>query len=384
MEKLPSKLEKKLEERLAVDAFRRLPTQTDRIDFSSNDYLGLARNNDIAKLTIELLHGTNQYNGATGSRLLSGNHNGYLVLESFLATHHSAEAALVFNSGYDANVGFFSSVPQRNDIILFDELVHASIRDGIQMGHAKSYKFVHNDVDSLKEKIRILREQNSNETDIYVVTESVFSMDGDTPDLRAMAKLCEDHSCFLIIDEAHATGIFGEGRDMVSALGLQKHVFARLVTFGKALGCHGAAILGSQSLKEYLVNFARSLIYTTALPPHSVAAIKSSYQILDQIGSTVLHQLFQNIEFFKEECIQQGLSDQFVESKSAIQCAVVPGNSKVKQIAIRLQEEGFEVKPILSPTVKAGSERLRFCLHSFNTKEEISQVLLLLKKELQS
>lgn len=368
---------------MAQDAFRRLPTHSNSVDFSSNDYLGLAKNDDIAKLTLKLLHGTNNANGATGSRLLSGNHKGYLELESFLATHHRAEAALVFNSGYDANVGFFSAVPQRNDIVLYDEFVHASIRDGIQMGHAKSYKFAHNDVESLQEKIRFLREQNRDETAIYVVTESVFSMDGDTPDLNAMAKLCEDHFCYLIVDEAHATGIFGTGSDMVCALGLEGRVFARLITFGKAMGCHGAAILGSEALKDYLVNFARSLIYTTALSPHSVAAIRAAYQVLGQIGPIVNKQLFENIGFFKEECKKLGISDPFVASNSAIQCVVVSGNGKVKQIAAHLQEKGFEVKPILSPTVKEGSERLRFCLHSFNTTEEISRVLLLLKKELQ-
>ncbi len=383
MEKLPPKLENKLRERLAQDAFRRLPSYTDRIDFSSNDYLGLAQSDDIASLTLELLHSTNNANGATGSRLLSGNHNGYKELESFLAVHHRAEAALVFNSGYDANVGFFSAVPQRGDIVLYDELIHASIRDGIQMGHAKSYKFAHNDLGDLKRRVESLQAQSAEDADIYIVTESVFSMDGDTPDLSAMVKLCEDHSCYLIIDEAHATGIFGGGRDMVCALGLEEKVFARLITFGKAMGCHGASILGSEALKDYLVNFARSLIYTTALSRHSVAAIRAAYQVLGQMGPIVNKQLFENIGFFKEECKKLGISDPFVASNSAIQCVVVSGNGKVKQISAHLQEKGFEVKPILSPTVKEGSERLRFCLHSFNTTEEISRVLLLLKKELQ-
>ena len=281
MEKLPKKLQSKLAEREVGNALRFLPAQRDLIDFSSNDYLGLARNEEISKKASRLVKNVSPNNGATGSRLLTGNHKLYNQLEDFLVRYHGSESALVFNSGYDGNIGFFSSVPQRSDIVLYDELAHASIRDGIQMGHAKSYKFAHNDLQDLEQKIMAFRAQSRSEMEIYVVTESIFSMDGDSPDLRSLTILCKEQNCFLVVDEAHATGIFGQGRDLVSQLGLQKEVFARLITFGKAIGCHGAAILGSQPLKEYLVNFSRSFIYTTALSPHSVAIILSAYQYLN-------------------------------------------------------------------------------------------------------
>ena len=379
MEKLPKKLQSKLAEREVGNALRFLPAQRDLIDFSSNDYLGLARNEEVSKKASRLVKNVSPKNGATGSRLLTGNHKLYNQLEDFLVRHHGSESALVFNSGYDANIGFFSSVPQRGDIVLYDELAHASIRDGIQMGHAKSYKFAHNDLQDLEQKIKAFRAQSRNEMEIYVVTESIFSMDGDSPDLQSLAILCKEQNCFLVVDEAHATGIFGQGRDLVSQLGLQNEVFARLITFGKAIGCHGAAILGSQSLKEYLINFSRSFIYTTALSPHAVASILSAYQYIKEQGEPVIQSLQENISFFKSESVRLQLSERFIQSNSAIHCVIVPGNTKVKYMAQELQLQGFDVKPILSPTVKEGGERLRFCLHAFNTKEEISRILSLLK-----
>ncbi len=380
MEKFPKKLIAKLSQRKENNALRSLPQSGQRIDFSSNDYLGMAKN------ALEPLEHRVQQNGATGSRLLTGNHKLYQELETLLESHHNSESALVFNSGYDANIGFFSSVPQRGDIVLYDELVHASIRDGILMSHAKSYKFSHNNLGSLERKLVSLRapayrtgRQSRNQAEIYVVTESVFSMDGDSPNLKALAAFCKKNNCFLVVDEAHATGVFGDGTDLVSELGLERNVFARIITFGKGIGCHGAAILGSESLKQYLVNYARSLIYTTALPPHSVASILSAYHYLKKQGGEIFEQLYQNIDYFKQEIERLQISDKFIASNSAIHCAVISGNDEVKKIAVYLKQEGFDVKPILSPTVKEGEERLRFCLHAFNTKEEISQVLQLLK-----
>ncbi len=377
MEKLPKKLQSKLSARKENGSLRHLPLQGDSIDFSSNDYLGLAKSEKIAQMALDFLREGPQKNGSSGSRLLSGNHQLYTRLEDFLASHHNSGAALVFNSGYDANIGFFSSVPQRGDMVLYDELVHASIRDGIQMGNAKSYKFAHNDIDDLGRHIERSRNMDGL-AEIYIVTESVFSMDGDSPDLKRLAQFCKERGCFLVVDEAHATGIYGNGRDLVAEQGLEQEVFARIITFGKAMGCHGAALLGSESLKEYLVNFSRSFIYTTALPPHTVATILAAYQYLGDEGETVSGRLRANIGHFKQEMERLEMTDRFIKSDSAIQCALVPGNGKVKTIAKQLQTAGFDVKPILSPTVKEGEERLRFCLHAFNTKEEITKVLVLL------
>jgi 8-amino-7-oxononanoate synthase len=270
-------------------------------------------------------------------------------------------------------VGFFSAVPQKGDLILFDELCHASIRDGIQLSNAKAYKFQHNDLEDLERLlIRYL------DTTIYIVTESVFSMDGDTPNLEELVQLAEKYNSYVVVDEAHALGVFGEkGEGLVQGLQLHDIVFARIMTFGKGLGCHGAAILGSEDLKSYLVNFARSFIYTTGLSPHSVATIVTAYKHLEKANDNQ-QQLKNNIAHFNQEKNRLSLKPLFVRSKSAIQSAIIPGNERVKSIAQQLQVKGFDVKPILSPTVPEGQERLRFCLHSFNSDKDISEVLQLL------
>ncbi len=376
MKKFPQSLHQKLQLREQNKALRTLPVATNLVDFSSNDYLGFAQSESIFDQTHQYLLDNNiKINGATGSRLISGNHNLYSITEDYIAQFHQSESALIFNSGYDANVGFFSSVPQRNDIILYDELCHASIRDGIQLSKAKSYKFQHNDFEHLEKLIQKPTTDNRQPITIYVVTESVFSMDGDSPNLEQLVQLSEKYNCFLVIDEAHALGVFGEhGQGSVQCSNVQDHIFARIVTFGKGLGCHGAAIVGATELKNYLVNFARSFIYTTGLSPHSVATILIAYQHL-QSEKEAIHQLKANIQFFNQQKIQLGLKPLFVYSKSAIQCAIIPGNEKVKTIANQLQQHGFDVKAILSPTVPEGQERLRICLHSYNSETQISEVL---------
>jgi 8-amino-7-oxononanoate synthase len=373
--KIPKALQQKLHFRKEANALRKLPMPTSGIDFSSNDYLGFAKNEQIFDATHQyLVDNAIKINGATGSRLISGNHNLYDITEKYIATFHQSEAALIFNSGYNANVGFFSAVPQRNDVILYDELCHASIRDGIQMSHAKSYKFQHNDYEDLEAKISKIQITNSEFQTIYIVTESVFSMDGDSPNIESLVQLSEKFKVLLVVDEAHALGVFGEkGEGVIQSQQFQNKVFARIMTFGKGLGCHGAAILGSSELKEYLVNFARSFIYTTGLSPHSVATILVAYQNLNQ--SVELQKLKENITFFNQQKQLLGIKPLFVYSKSAIHSAIIPGNNKVKKIASQLQEKGFEVKAILSPTVPEGQERLRFCLHSYTTELEMKNVL---------
>lgn len=385
MRKIPLKVEKRLESRKQQNAYRMLSTQKNVIDFSSNDYLGFAASKEVYRLCGDILSQHNmERNGATGSRLLSGNHKLFDIAETFIAEFHDSEASLIFNSGYDANVGLLSAVPGRGDLILYDELVHASIRDGIFLSHAKSLKFKHNDLRDLNKLI----ERNVGMTigEIYIVTESVFSMDGDSPDLLSFAALAEERGCFLIVDEAHAVGVHGKkGEGLVPEYDLSDKIFARIITFGKAFGAHGAAILGSTSLRNYLINFSRSFIFTTALPPHSIAAILAAYQYLSACSSeggskknSEFEELRKNIGFFKEQVGVNNLSDFFKSSDSAIHCCLIPGNERVKQVSSELGSSGFEVKPILSPTVPAGIERLRICLHSYNSEEEISRLLQLL------
>ena len=377
MQKFPLKLEKRLEKRKLENSYRQLSDFGEGVDFYSNDYLGFAKSQELAQNTQKILSKHNfPLNGATGSRLLSGNHPLFQLCEAYLCKFHQADAALIFNSGYDANIGFFGAFPQRGDLIFYDELAHASIRDGIKMSDAISYKFKHNDLEDLAEKI--VRRKKAGNT-IYIVTEAVFSMDGDIPPLNQLSEYAQENGYYLIVDEAHATGVIGKtGKGLVQDLNLEQSIFARIHTFGKAMGCHGAVILGSSQLKNYLINFCRSFIYTTSLPPHSVAAIMAAYQSLEKDTAPV-NRLKENIRFFKQEVSARKLNSKFVESPSAIQSCIIPGNQEVKDLAKRLEKEGFLVKPILSPTVPKGSERLRICLHSYNTEDEIIKLLTYLK-----
>ncbi|MEN2402054.1 pyridoxal phosphate-dependent aminotransferase family protein [Flavobacterium sp. MC2016-06] len=371
---LPENLIQKLENRKQNNSLRKLPSFNNLVDFSSNDYIGFSKSEVIFKQAHHyLIENEIIQNGATGSRLISGNHSLYQIAESFIAQFHDSESALIFNSGYDANVGFFSAVPQRNDVILYDELSHASIRDGISMSNAKSYKFDHNDFEDLEHLI-----VKFPDTNIYIVTETVFSMDGDSPNLEELVMLSEKYNCYLVVDEAHTLGVFGEkGEGLIQYLHLHDRIFARIMTFGKGLGCHGAAILGSLELKEYLVNFSRSFVYTTGLSPHSVSTILTAYQQLE-IETEMIQKLRHNIIIFNQQKNLLGLKPMFVRSKSSIQSAIIPGNENAKRIAQELQDKGFDIKPILSPTVPEGQERLRFCIHSYNSEDEINEVLKLL------
>ncbi|BAO75788.1 aminotransferase class I/II-fold pyridoxal phosphate-dependent enzyme [Winogradskyella sp. PG-2] len=377
---LPKKLNKKLNARKANNAFRQLGSSSTLIDFSSNDYLGFSNSEVIFdKVHHYVIDNNLKKNGATGSRLLSGNHSLYAKVETQLSNSHKCEAALVFNSGYDANIGLLSSVPQRGDIIFYDEYVHASIRDGINMSNSKHYKFKHNNLSDLEQKCQAARSRNPKDSEIYIITESVFSMDGDSPNILKLTQLCTAYNANLIIDEAHALGVFKTG--LVQKHHLEDDVFARIITFGKGLGCHGAAILGSQNLKDYLVNFSRTFIYTTGLPPHSLATIKMAYEelvIQSSSEKSQIKELQENIDFFKSEIIRLKLNHRFIDCESAIQCCIISGNDNVKSVSERLQNKGFDVKPILSPTVPKNQERLRFCLHSYNSKVEITEVLQLL------
>lgn len=355
-------IQNKLDDRRAAGIYRTLKSAPPPVDLCSNDYLGFARSAILkSKIDEEIKSAGLTFNGSTGSRLLTGNSAYAEDLERSIATLHKCEAGLIFNSGYDANIGLFSSLPQRSDTIITDELIHASIIDGVRLSHANRYTFKHNDLSSLENK---LRQAKGN---CYVVIESVYSMDGDTPPINDILDLTDKFDAHLIVDEAHAVGLYGFG--LIDET-VNSRVFAKVVTFGKALGCHGAIVLGSNLLREYLINFARSFIYTTAASPHQLAAVKMAYELLQQ-SSNEIKSLKNNIRLFKQK-LKSSVESPLLESESAIQCIVLKSNEKAKEVADNLQNNGLDVRAILSPTVPSGSERIRICLHSFNTEEEIT------------
>jgi len=363
----------KLWQRKENDSLRKLSSSTLPVDFCSNDYLGFAKSVNLRtaiKTENDALFGNP--NGSGGSRLLSGNTSYTEETENFIASFHNAESGLIFNSGYDANVGLLSSLGQKGDTFICDEFIHASLIDGVRLTHANRYTFRHNDLHQLEEKLKLAKGVT------YVIVESVYSMDGNIAPLREISDLCKTYAASLIVDEAHATGVFGEkGKGLVQALNLEQEVFAKVVTFGKALGCHGAIVLGSQNLREYLVNFARSFIYTTAAPLHNIVAIKHAYQLLQTVDYSA--KLRQKITYFTQQSIQLNLAN-ITFSPSAIQTMIFPGNVNAKNAAAKMQANGLDVRPILSPTVLEGKERIRICLHLFNTDEEINRLVLQLKE----
>ncbi|SDC13032.1 aminotransferase class I/II-fold pyridoxal phosphate-dependent enzyme [Pedobacter soli] len=366
MRKIEQFLNSKLQERKDNLSIRNLSTNLPPVDFCSNDYLGFAQSAELRQLVSALTQQVPLYkNGSGGSRLLSGNTTYIEETEQFIASFHGVASGLIFNSGYDANVGLLSSIPQRGDTIITDELVHASIIDGCRLSHATRYKFAHNDVNALETKLKTAQ------GNIFVVVESVYSMDGDTAPLTAIATLCEQYGANLIVDEAHATGIFGEtGKGLVHQLNLTNQVFATVVTFGKAIGAHGAIVLGSQNLRHYLINFARSFIYTTAAPIHNIITVNAAYQLLRKTDLSIIHQ---KIALFRK--LIKAKHIQALDSESAIQGILFPSNERAKQAATTLQQAGFDVRAILSPTVALGKERLRICLHTFNADEEITSLV---------
>lgn len=360
---------KKLEERKQLNAFRQLKLPDNKLDFCSNDYLGIAKHNLVGKAlqksAVEHVEESLFYkSGSTGSRLLAGNYAMIENLEEKIALFHQAPKALIFNSGYDANVGLFSCLPQRGDAIIYDQLSHASIRDGIRLSHGQSFPFKHNDLEDLEKKLKTAG------GNIFVVTESVFSMDGDQAPLQQMAALCDQYAANLIVDEAHATGVIGRsGQGLVQSLGLQQSCLARIHTFGKACGVHGAVVLGSENLRNFLINFSRAFIYTTALPETAITAIEASYEIFPQLNNEREH-LSAIIRQFQDA----GLKYQLLFSETPIQIILIPGNDNVKREAWKLQQNGFDIRPILYPSVPKGAERLRIVLHSFNTVQEVVQL----------
>ncbi len=364
MKSYPKHIGQKLLSREQEGGFRRLKVMPNNaVDFISNDYLGLMKQ----PFTV-----VNSISNSSGSRLIAGTSELHLEVERFLARFYSCEASLIYNSGYDANLGLFSSVVQREDIVLYDELAHASIRDGIRLNSGRAYKFKHNDLADLESRLqRVSRPDFS----VFIAVESVYSMDGDCAPLEDLVLLSKKYNAYLIVDEAHALGVFGKsGKGRVLELNLQEDIFCRVVTFGKALGCHGAAVLGSKLLMDYLVNFSRPFIYTTAMGQGAVSRIRDQHLAMESCD--LLQLLRDRISYFKS--VRKDFD--FLDSDSAIQILMVRDIEVAKRLESSLLSEGFLVKAVLSPTVAKGTERLRICIHAYNTNEQIDNLFLNLGK----
>ena len=359
----------------AAGNYRQLAGSVDGVDFWSNDYLGLARSSSQSFVTQPRLPAGSK-TGATGSRSISGDADQYHTIEQMIADHHGYPAALVFNSGYTANLGLLSALLKRTDTILYDELIHASCRDGLRLGMAKAIRFAHNDLGALAE---LLTKNGRADGQLFVLTEGRFSMDGDLAPVAEMASLCREHGAHLIVDEAHSGGVEGKkGAGLVAELGLQSAVFATVITYGKAFGAHGAAVLGSADLRDYLVNTCRPFIYTTGPAPAQWAGIAAAYERMSALHAERITLLHERIQQFRSGMAVAGLSDALMDTSGPIQILRLPGNERVMAAEAACREAGLLVKGIRSPTVAAGEERLRICLHGFNEVGEVERLVSLL------
>jgi len=336
-------------------------------DFSSNDYLGFSEHpklKEASKRAIEKF-GTS----SSASRLLSGDLEIHHELEEKTARFKGKDSALVFNSGYQANVGVISSLCKAGDAIFADKFSHASILDGIILSGARLFRFFHNDISHLES---LLEKHAGKFENCLIVTETIFSMDGDRPPLKEIVSLKEKYNCKLMIDEAHATGIFGKGGSGVAAEeGLADRVDLIMGTFSKALGSFGAYIAGSKEMMDYLINTCRSFIYSTALPPSVIAANLVSLELL-KAEPFRRKTLLENAQYFRNELEKRGLK---VTGSSQIVPLVVGSNDRAIKLSAGLKGKGYWSLPIRPPTVPAGQCRLRFSLTYHHGKKVLQDLI---------
>ena len=347
------------------------------LNFSSNDYLGLANHASLKEASIKCIE---KYGaGAGASRLICGSQAPLHELEEALASFKKVDAALTFSTGYAAAVGTITALAGKDDIIILDKLVHASIVDAARLSGAKLRVFAHNDLNDLEEKLKWAKENAPQSGRTLVITESIFSMDGDAAPLREIVTLKEKYGAWLMIDEAHATGVLGnQGRGLADKLGVSPQIEIQMGTLGKAVGASGGFICGSRSLINYLVNRARSFIFSTAPVPAAAAAANAGIQIIQAAeGEERRVRLWKNLENFKA-----GTPDFRAEISSAILPLILGEETKAVSAAAKLKEQGIFVPAIRYPTVARNAARLRITLTAAHTPNDIATLTNALKSTL--
>ncbi len=348
------------------------------LNLSSNDYLGIAQDHSLWKSFLEETPPERLLPSAVSSRLLTGNHPAYTRLERLLTRLYDRPAALVFNSGYHANSGILPAIADNRTLILADKLIHASLIDGLHLGHAPYIRYRHNDYQHLE---ALLREKAPLFDTVIVATESIFSMDGDICDLpRLIALKREFRNVMLYIDEAHAIGVRGQhGLGLCEEYNCIADVDMLVVTFGKAIASVGAALICDREIKEWLVNTMRPFIFTTALPPINVEWTHYILSHLDGMADKRRH--LATIAQRVNDTITQERGD--TGSRSHIIPYIIGDAAEAQAEAIRMQRQGFYLLPVRPPTVPAGTSRLRISLHAACNDEEIDRLIVALtqKKE---
>jgi 8-amino-7-oxononanoate synthase len=341
------------------------------LNFSSNDYLGLANHPALKGAALKAVEKFGA--GAGAARLICGSLAPFHELEETLAVFKGTDAALTFSTGYTTALGTITAVAGKDDIIILDKLVHACIVDAAKLSGAKIRVFAHNDLNDLEDKLAWAKLQIANrKSQILFVTESIFSMDGDAAPLREIVALKEKYGARLMLDEAHATGIFGKnGRGLADELGVSGRIEIQMGTLGKALGASGGYICGSRTLIDFLVNRARSFIFSTAPVPAAVAAATAGIQLAQSAeGGTKRRMLFTRIKELNSK-----LKPQNSEFQSAIVPLIVGEETKAVELAAKLREQNIFVPAIRYPTVARGAARLRVTLTASHSSEDVSTLM---------
>ncbi len=326
------------------------------LNFSSNDYLGISTDTVLVKQFLKEYAHTGGKISNPSARLLCGTNSIYLELEQFLAKLLNKERALIFNSGYHGNVGVYSSLLDGDDIVFVDRLNHASIIDGIRLSKAKIIPYKHLDYEDLRQKLIKYRK---NYKKAIISSESLFSMDGDIADINRLADLKEEFNTLLIIDEAHSFGVYADGAGICKEQNAISRVDLILATFGKAVGSYGAFVAGSGILIDYLINFARSFIFSTTLPEISVAF--SYYALLERI---LKDNVLQNKLFNLNTHLRKSLKTFDIMGESYIAPVLIGENCRAVELSNFLIQNGFYVLPVRYPTVAKNTARLRLSLNS--------------------
>ena len=347
------------------------------IDFSSNDYLALARSSELRDAARSAV-ARDVSIGSGGSRLLRGNDREHEALEAEAAAFFGAECALFFGGGFLANLAIFSTLPQRGDLVVFDELIHASVHDGMRLGKAEQVAARHNDAQSVEDAITAWR-SNGGTGMPWIAVESLYSMDGDTAPLDDLIAIADRHSGVLVIDEAHATGALGPmGRGLGAALEGRENVIA-LHTCGKALGAMGALVTGPKILCDYLINRSRPFIYATAPSPLITSVVRASL-LVSRFGAARREKLAALVASagarLSERC---GLP----VSGTHIQPIIVGSDERATRLASALQKRGFDVRAVRPPTVPEGTARLRLMLTLNVDEAQVAAVIDALADELE-
>ncbi len=363
-------------EQLEQDGRRRSLAARIGVDFASNDYLGLAQSSALRDAAAMALNRGVPL-GAGGSRLLRGNHPEHEALEAEAAAQFGAERALFFANGFIANMAIFATLPQRDDLILYDELIHASVHDGMLRTRAAHVRVAHNDVTAFSDAIRVWRAQGHT-GQVWIAVESLYSMDGDLAPLDALAALADAHDAVLVIDEAHATGVYGaQGAGLAEALEGRNNIIT-LHTFGKALGCEGALVCGPAVLIDFLINRARGFIFTTAPSPLMAAVARTALRLV----SGNMERQFQLAALVAHAGQQLRTKLGLTPTPTQIQPIIIGDDVRTMAVAAACQAAGFDVRGIRPPTVAEGTSRLRISLTLNATVEDVDALVDVLAEAL--